>query len=120
MLPARMLAGNSLLPAIENARLVRNGGLMDGVFGKWRGLRRMAARNILRLGVTGLREHLRRLEIRALERRDRGGYTNAPPTDEALVWEAEAAWPGEWARRDVRYTNLRRRTRRGRWSCSAS
>ena len=42
-----------------------------------------------------LREHLRRLEIRALEQRDRDGYTNAPPTDEALVWEAEAAWPGE-------------------------
>jgi metal-responsive CopG/Arc/MetJ family transcriptional regulator len=42
-----------------------------------------------------LREHLRRLEIRALEQRDRDGYTNAPPMDEALVWEAEAAWPGE-------------------------
>ena len=75
----------------------------------------MAARNILRLGVTGrllgglakqdmkrnrwalirdaLREHLRRSEIRALEQRDRDGYMNAPPTDEALVWEAEAAWP---------------------------
>ncbi len=42
-----------------------------------------------------LREHLRRLEIRALEQRDRDGYTSAPPMDEALVWEAEAAWPGE-------------------------
>lgn len=42
-----------------------------------------------------LREHLRRLEIRAREQLDRDGYTNAPPNDEALVWEAEAAWPAE-------------------------
>ena len=43
-----------------------------------------------------LREHLRRLEIRALEDRDRGGYANQPQThSEALVWEAEAAWPPE-------------------------
>ena len=42
-----------------------------------------------------LREHLRRLEIRALEQRDRDGYTNAPANDEAQAWEAEAAWPAE-------------------------
>jgi hypothetical protein len=43
-----------------------------------------------------LREHLRRLEIRDLEKRDRDGYTSEPPSDaEALVWEAEAAWPAE-------------------------
>ena len=43
-----------------------------------------------------LREHLRRLEIRALEERDRDGYANEPPKHaEALVWEAEAAWPAE-------------------------
>src|SRR5450759_1535226 len=43
-----------------------------------------------------LREHLRRLEIRALEQRDRDGYANGPRMrDEALVWEAEAAWPAE-------------------------
>jgi metal-responsive CopG/Arc/MetJ family transcriptional regulator len=43
-----------------------------------------------------LREHLRRLEIRALEERDRKGYAGEPqmPT-EVLVWEAEAAWPAE-------------------------
>ena len=43
-----------------------------------------------------LREHLRRLEIRALEERDRNGYASQPqmPT-EVLVWEAEAAWPAE-------------------------
>ena len=126
---------------IEHAAGAKRG-LKDGVFGKWRGLRRMAARNILRLGVTGalygvycgvgstmetiqvvldskllqaadraaqntkrnrsalirdaLREHLRRLEIRALEERDRDGYAKEPQMHaEALVWEAEAAWPGE-------------------------
>ena len=43
-----------------------------------------------------LREHLRRLEIRGLEERDRDGYANAPQAhSEALVWEAEAAWPAE-------------------------
>ena len=43
-----------------------------------------------------LREHLRRLELRALEERDRHGYAGAPQTHaEALAWEVEAAWPAE-------------------------
>ena len=43
-----------------------------------------------------LREHLQRLEIRALEQRDRDGYVSGPQMDaESLVWEAEAAWPAE-------------------------
>jgi metal-responsive CopG/Arc/MetJ family transcriptional regulator len=43
-----------------------------------------------------LREHLRRLEIRALEARDRAGYTKMPQQrDEVQAWEAEAAWPEE-------------------------
>jgi metal-responsive CopG/Arc/MetJ family transcriptional regulator len=43
-----------------------------------------------------LREHLRRLEIRTLEVRDREGYLKHPASkDEALLWEAEAAWPAE-------------------------
>jgi metal-responsive CopG/Arc/MetJ family transcriptional regulator len=43
-----------------------------------------------------LREHLQRLEIRAQEERDRQGYSRkAYPRDEALRWEAEAAWPPE-------------------------
>jgi metal-responsive CopG/Arc/MetJ family transcriptional regulator len=43
-----------------------------------------------------LREHLRRMEIQALEERDRNGYANQPQRNaEALVWEAEAAWPAE-------------------------
>lgn len=43
-----------------------------------------------------LREHLRRLEVRAREERDRQGYSRRPLTiGESLVWEAEAAWPPE-------------------------
>jgi metal-responsive CopG/Arc/MetJ family transcriptional regulator len=43
-----------------------------------------------------LREHLRRLEVRALEERDRRGYGAAPvPDREFSGWEAEAAWPRE-------------------------
>lgn len=41
-----------------------------------------------------LREHLRRLEIRGKEERDRQGYAREPQSpDESLIWEAEAAWP---------------------------
>lgn len=41
-----------------------------------------------------LREHLRRLETKALEERDRQGYSaqRAANTDSPL-WETEAAWP---------------------------
>jgi metal-responsive CopG/Arc/MetJ family transcriptional regulator len=43
-----------------------------------------------------LREHLQRLDIRALEERDRAGYLRLPQRrDEAQAWEAEAAWPPE-------------------------
>ncbi len=42
-----------------------------------------------------LREHLRRLEIRSLEERDRQGYLKKPAGDEAYIWEAEASWPEE-------------------------
>ncbi len=43
-----------------------------------------------------LREHLRQLEIRTLEARDREGYAKHPPNhEEAAAWEAEAAWPAE-------------------------
>ena len=43
-----------------------------------------------------LREHLRRLEIRIREERDRDGYRRQPQTDdEHQAWEAEAAWPAE-------------------------
>jgi metal-responsive CopG/Arc/MetJ family transcriptional regulator len=43
-----------------------------------------------------LREHLRRLELRASEERDRQGYSRQSHADaEALSWEAEATWPEE-------------------------
>ena len=43
-----------------------------------------------------LQEHLRRLEARTLEERDREGYARQPQThDESHLWETEAAWPAE-------------------------
>ena len=43
-----------------------------------------------------LREHLRRLEVRAKKQRDREGYARQPQTrDEWEPWEAQAAWPDE-------------------------
>ncbi len=43
-----------------------------------------------------VRAHLRRLEIRELEERDRKGYQAGPRTEEELsVWESEAGWPAE-------------------------
>jgi len=55
---------------------------------------RQTKRNRSALVRDALREHLRRLEVRALEERDRQGYSRRPPTaDESRVWETEAAWP---------------------------
>jgi metal-responsive CopG/Arc/MetJ family transcriptional regulator len=43
-----------------------------------------------------LREHLRRLEVRAMEERDRAGYLRLPQQqDETQAWETEAVWPEE-------------------------
>jgi metal-responsive CopG/Arc/MetJ family transcriptional regulator len=43
-----------------------------------------------------VREHLRKLEIRELEERDRKGYQIGPRADDGLsVWESEARWPVE-------------------------
>jgi len=43
-----------------------------------------------------LRQHLRRLEILELERRDREDYLRIPQdVAEARMWEAEAVWPEE-------------------------
>lgn len=43
-----------------------------------------------------LREHLRGLEMRAREERDRAGYMKQPQTvEDRLGWEAEATWPAE-------------------------
>jgi metal-responsive CopG/Arc/MetJ family transcriptional regulator len=57
---------------------------------------RKMKRNRSALVREALREHLRRLEVHALEERDREGYTKRrTPVDEAKAWEAEAAWPVE-------------------------
>ena len=40
-----------------------------------------------------LREHLRKLEIREMEERDRKGYEGG--AGEFSGWEAEAVWPAE-------------------------
>ncbi len=57
---------------------------------------RRSKRNRSALIRDALREHLRRLEIQALEDRDRAGYANQPGLHgEAPVWEAESAWPAE-------------------------
>jgi metal-responsive CopG/Arc/MetJ family transcriptional regulator len=43
-----------------------------------------------------LREHLQRLEVRAMQERDREGYARQPQTQtESQLWESEAAWPAE-------------------------
>ncbi|HKN73983.1 MAG TPA: ribbon-helix-helix protein, CopG family [Candidatus Acidoferrum sp.] len=53
-------------------------------------------RNRSALVRDALREHLRLLELRAGEERDRQGYSRHSPADaEARVWESEAAWPEE-------------------------
>lgn len=53
-------------------------------------------RNRSALVRDALREHLRRLELRASEERDRQGYSRQPQADsEMKAWESEAAWPDE-------------------------
>jgi metal-responsive CopG/Arc/MetJ family transcriptional regulator len=55
-----------------------------------------AGRNRSALVRDALREHLRRLELRASEERDRRGYSRPLQADaEAGGWEAEASWPEE-------------------------
>jgi metal-responsive CopG/Arc/MetJ family transcriptional regulator len=57
---------------------------------------RRTKRNRSALIRDALREHLRRLEIRAREERDRQGYSRRrQTTDEFVVWEAEAEWPAK-------------------------
>jgi metal-responsive CopG/Arc/MetJ family transcriptional regulator len=57
---------------------------------------RRLKRNRSALVREALREHLKRLEVRASEERDRAGYAKHPQTrDESSLWEAGAAWPAE-------------------------
>jgi metal-responsive CopG/Arc/MetJ family transcriptional regulator len=60
-----------------------------------RAARRMK-RNRSALVREALRAHLRRLEVRTSEERDREGYSRQPQTaGESALWEGEAAWPAE-------------------------
>jgi metal-responsive CopG/Arc/MetJ family transcriptional regulator len=53
-------------------------------------------RNRSALVRDALREHLRRLELRASEERDRQGYSrHSQANAEAQGWESEATWPQE-------------------------
>jgi metal-responsive CopG/Arc/MetJ family transcriptional regulator len=57
---------------------------------------RRTKRNRSALVRDALREHLRRLETRVLEERDRQGYSaQAPTIRDSNLWELEAAWPPE-------------------------
>jgi len=57
---------------------------------------RRTKRNRSALVRDALREHLRRLEIRDREERDRAGYSKQRQSrDEVIAWEAEAVWPAE-------------------------
>ncbi len=57
---------------------------------------RRLKRNRSALVREALREHLKRLEARASEERDRAGYARQPQAcDESTLWEEEAAWPAE-------------------------
>jgi metal-responsive CopG/Arc/MetJ family transcriptional regulator len=55
---------------------------------------RRVGRNRSALVRDALREHLRRLELRAREERDRQGYALHSQADtQAQDWESEAMWP---------------------------
>jgi metal-responsive CopG/Arc/MetJ family transcriptional regulator len=55
---------------------------------------RKTNRNRSALVRDALREHLRSLEVREREERDRRGYAKRPQAaDESHVWEAKARWP---------------------------
>jgi metal-responsive CopG/Arc/MetJ family transcriptional regulator len=57
---------------------------------------RRAKRNRSALVRDALREHLRKLEVRAREERDRAGYAKQlHGRHESQPWEAEAVWPAE-------------------------
>ncbi len=57
---------------------------------------RRTKRNRSALVRDALREHLRKLEMRASEERDREGYLKQRAAiAEVRLWEGEAAWPLE-------------------------
>jgi metal-responsive CopG/Arc/MetJ family transcriptional regulator len=55
---------------------------------------KLTKRNRSALVRDALREHLRRLELRLREERDRQGYSQQSQADaETRDWESEATWP---------------------------
>ena len=57
---------------------------------------RRTKRNRSALVRDALRDHLKKLEMRAREERDREGYSRQPQAlEESHLWEREAAWPAE-------------------------
>ena len=57
---------------------------------------KLTKRNRSALVRDALREHLRRLELRLSEERDRQGYARQLPGEgETKGWESEAVWPEE-------------------------
>ena len=55
---------------------------------------RQTKRNRSALVRDALREHLRKIEVRALEERDHEGFAKLPQArDESRRWEAEMMWP---------------------------
>lgn len=55
-----------------------------------------AKKNRSALVREALREHLKKLELRAAEERDRQGYLKtAQAVKDAKLWEEETAWPAE-------------------------
>jgi metal-responsive CopG/Arc/MetJ family transcriptional regulator len=79
-------------PHMETIQIVLDKALLQATD---RAARRMK-RNRSALVREALREHLKRLEVRSNEERDREGYEKrAQDRDESTLWEAEAAWPAE-------------------------
>jgi metal-responsive CopG/Arc/MetJ family transcriptional regulator len=57
---------------------------------------RKTKRNRSALVRDALREHLRLLDVRAKEERDREGYRRIPQhLEEIRLWEGKAVWPEE-------------------------
>jgi metal-responsive CopG/Arc/MetJ family transcriptional regulator len=57
---------------------------------------RLTRQNRSSLVRNALREHLRKLEIAALEEREAEAYRKQPQSlEEIRLWEREAAWPAE-------------------------
>ncbi|MGC2618280.1 MAG: ribbon-helix-helix domain-containing protein [Acidobacteriaceae bacterium] len=57
---------------------------------------RRTKRNRSALVRDALREHLRKLEIRAMEEQEREAYRRQPQTKEEIhFWDGEPVWPAE-------------------------